>query len=287
MGVGRNLYVDIAAFAKHFMRGNALDATDASEIERVIEAASRQVDEHVRRPEGFFATTATRYFDGNGLDYLPVPDLLAATSVKLDEDGDRAFEVTLVDTADYYLRRSGGEEYADQVALPATELLLDAVNGQRSYFTKRPRLVEIAGRWGYTEATEIVNASLGESIDADEIENQFDVSDDTVFAPGQTLLIGSEQMYVLATSASPSPNLTVVRAVNGTEVEAHDTLPVIYRFVYLADIREATLILAGRMWKRRASGYTTQVAGTPLAGGMDPVAERLLAPYVRWSSMVA
>src|SRR3972149_10597654 len=145
MGVGRNLYVDLDAFRRQFVNNLALDASDATEVERAIEAASRHVDHLTRRPDGFYATTDTRYFSGDGRDYIVIPDLLAATTIKLDEDGDRTFGLTLAAATDYYLKRYA---HADEDAPPWNRLVLDSVNGQRSSFASRDRLPRAAGGGG-------------------------------------------------------------------------------------------------------------------------------------------
>src|SRR5581483_11636226 len=92
-------------FRARFLNNQALDATDQTDVLRVLEAASRRVDDHCRRT--FYAEVATRHFDGNGCSLLLLPDLLGATSVKLDEDMDRTFELTLAAATDYFLLRHG------------------------------------------------------------------------------------------------------------------------------------------------------------------------------------
>src|SRR3990170_1209104 len=284
MGVGRNLYVDLDAFRRQFVNNLALDASDATEIERAIEAASRHVDQLVRRPDGFYATTDTRYFAGDGHDYITIPDLLAVTTIKLDEDGNRTFELTLAAATDYYLKRFG---YVDEDAPPWSRLVLDGVNGQRSSFTSRARLVEIAGRWGYSEDTETVEASgtaiTGTLADAG-ADLTLAVSADADLAVGQTLKLENEQVYVSGDAGALL--WTVVRAVNGTTGAAHSAVAV-SRYKYPAQVRDATMMLAGKHWTRRGTGMGQVVAGTPLAGGSDPGVEKLLAPFVRWSTMVA
>lgn len=189
-----NLYADLDVFKRQFSNNLALDAADATELEHALEDASRQIDADTRRPDGYFPTIDTRYFAGDGGAYLTVPDLLAVTSVKLDEDGDRTFALALTGT-DYYLRRHG---HPASESPPYSRILLDSVGGQRAAFTKRDRLVEIEGRWGYSEDTEAVEASgtpvTGTLVDASDLT--LAVTADADLAVGQTLLIGSEQVYV-------------------------------------------------------------------------------------------
>ena len=210
---------------------------------------------------------------------MRIPDLLSATSIKLDEDGDRTFELTLAAGTDYYLERA---HYENIDALPKTLLRLDAFNGQRSVFAVQPRLIEIAGRWGFTEATEDAGTTLAEALDAS--ETGVDVVSGAVLEVGQTLLIDDEQIYVAGIATNTA---TVARGVNGTSAAAHDTGKAISRYVYVPNVREAAIILAGRAWKRRDTSYANTIAN-PVVGSFevfrqtDPDCAELLWPFVRW-----
>lgn len=268
-----NLYTNLTAFKRRFADDATLDAVDAAEIEDVIESASRRVDEYCHRR--FFVKTGTRIRHGNGRNAIRIPDLAALpTSIKLDEDGDRTFEVTLVAGTDYYLLRHG---YEDPDALPSTMLLLDSVNGSRSTFQRRLRLVEIvAPSWGFTEAAETLTSLLAEPLDA--TETAIDVDDGTEFAVGQTVKVDDEQMYIQAVSTN---TLTCPRGVNGTTAATHlDNAP-ISRYIYEPNVREAAIILAGRMWQ------LNQAAAAPEAPAGWPRAIReLLDPFVRGDELV-
>ena len=240
-----NLYADVSAFRGLFINNQALDATDQDAVLRALEAGSRRVDHMTHR--NFFAETATRVLDGNGLSWMWLPDLLAATTIKLDEDANRTFELTLAAATDYYLKR---RSYRDEDALPKTALELDQ-NGQRTSFLKQKRLVQIVGRWGFTETTEVVD-SIATGPGQSSSSSTLGVFDGTLFAIGQTVLVEAEQEYIRAISGN---NLTVFRAVNGTTAAAHAGGVLVNRFVYPPEIIQATLILAGRLIKRRESGY--------------------------------
>jgi len=269
-----NLYADITMFRARFLNNQALDATDQTDVLRVLEAASRRVDDHCRRT--FYAEVATRHFDGNGCSLLLLPDLLGATSVKLDEDMDRTFELTLAAATDYFLLRHG---YRDPDALPATAIRLDAWNGQRAVFQRTPRLLEITGTWGYTEAVEDTGAQTDFG-DATGTSMLINVND--AVAPGQTLRIQSEQLYVRSGSGA---SFIVDRGVNGTTATAHASPTTLYRYTYVPEVREAALIIAGRLWARRQTSYSNVIAN-PVVGQfevykqVDPDVVELLYPYV-------
>lgn len=275
-----NLYADLGMFRKRFAGSTALDTDDAVGALSVLERASRGCDEETHRH--FYVETDTRVFDGDGCDRLWIPDLLAVTTVKLDEDGNRTFELTLSAATDYFLKRAG---HYDEDALPKTQIILDDVNGQRSHFTCRERLVEIVGRWGFTEDVEriVPTITLADGTTptatlsaAGDVEN------------GQTLKVSAsaEQVYVRA--GGTTTTLTVQRAVNGTTA-AGAAASAVDRFVYNDAVREATLIMAGRRWMRKQTAYASVIANASVGSfevarpmKMDPDVIADLAHFVRW-----
>lgn len=259
----KNLYADMAMFGRMIENNATLDAADAAEIERLLETASRRIDEICRRH--FYALTATRYFDGNGKSDLWIPDLLSVTTLKLDEDGDRTYELTLAAATDYYRARAN---YEDEDALPKTMLRLDGINGQRSTFAALRRLVEIVGRWGYTQATELVS---GTCTLADATTTALTTSASDVLVVGQTIKVEAEDVYVTGGSLT---SWTVDRALNGTTAAGHTAQPM-NRYVYVPEVRSATLVLAARMWKRREESYANVISND---------VEQMLAPLVRWGA---
>lgn len=281
--MARNLYADIGMFEALILNNETLDAADAASVERIMETASRRFDNDTRHH--YYAKTETPApFDGNGLSYIRIPDLLAATTIKLDEDGDRTFELTLNANTDYYLKRHGAE---NEDAPPFTMLELDGVNGSRSTFLRRKRLVEIAGRWGYTEDTEDTGDTV-QSNPLSAIATTLTVSDGTKFAVGQTLKIETEQLYV---SAIASNNLTVARGVNGTTAASHAQNTAISRYIYVPGARQAVLILTARIWKRRDTAYANVIANETVGRFevfkvQDPDYQREVEALIRGDSLV-
>jgi hypothetical protein len=269
-------------FRRRFAGSSALDADDAAEIERVLERASRAVDDHCHR--NFYALTATRVFDGNGDSRMWIPDLLAVTSVKFDEDGNRVFELSLAAATDYFLKRPGHD---DEDALPRTMIILDDVNGQRSSFTCRERLVEIVGRWGYTEAVERIVPTITLADGATETATLSAAGD---VQNGQTLRVSASSEQVYVRSGGGTTTLTVTRGVNGTTA-AGAAGAAVDRFVYVDAVVEATLIMASRRWKRREQQFasvTSSPSGFEVARAMavDPDVQMDLSHLVRGDGMV-
>jgi len=267
-----NLYASAAAFSRRYANASTLDSDDQTEMLAVLEAASRAVDDECDRR--FYAETATVVQHGNGKDAIWIPDLISATTVKLDEDGDGTFETTLT-TADYWLERYG---HYNVDATPKTLIRLNP-SGQRASFVEQHRLLEIVGPWGFTAAVDrmTVTATL-----ADATATAMTTSATGDFEVGNTLLIESEQVYVESGSGT---SWVVRRAQNGTTGAAHAAKP-IDRFAYVPEIVNATLMQAGRYWKRRETAYAN-VIQNPLTGamemfkGLDPDVSRLIAPFRR------
>jgi len=77
-------------------------ATYDAALVRLIERVSRAIDDQVHRR--FYSEIATRLYDGAGNRELWLPDdLLTVTTLKVDEDGDGTFELTLAVNTDYWL----------------------------------------------------------------------------------------------------------------------------------------------------------------------------------------
>ncbi len=74
------------------------DAVDDALLEMAVESASRMIDSECDR--NFFSASATRDFVPSDPYTVDTDDLTAITSVKIDDQGDRTFLITL-QTSDY------------------------------------------------------------------------------------------------------------------------------------------------------------------------------------------
>ena len=268
----KNLYADLDMWERRYSYDEDLSDADRTELEAIMETASRDCDTFCRTH--FFAELATVILDGNGVPTLTVPDLLSVTSIKLDEDRDRTFETTLA-TSDYLLQRPFVPRPYD--TKPYRRIVMDWVNGDFGRFVAQERLVEIIGEWGYTNDTEDTGETVQDSSEQDASQVTLLVSEGSKVSAGQTLLIGSEQEYV---TAAPSTTLQVTRGVNGTTKATHANGVTINRYVYLPKVRDACLIQSIRLWKRKATGFVSREPPSGFAG-FDVDAARLLQPFVR------
>ena len=271
--MAKNLYTDLDQWERRFSYDVDVGAADRTELEQIIQTASRDVDDACNTH--FFTETATLVFDGSGLPILSIPDLVAITSLKLDEDRDRVFETTL-DPVDYWLSRPDHERPYSE--LPRRLLTLDTHNGAFSRFIRQEQLVQIAAEWGFTGNTEIVaGETVQDTTEQDATQLTLDVNDGTEFSLGQMLKIEDEQEYV---SGIASNTLTVARAQNGTTAVTHANGTAISKYTYLPKVIDATLIQAVRLWKRKELAFVSREGS--LQEGFDPDAMRLISEFVRY-----
>lgn len=141
------------------------DTTQDTRLNRAIVDASRAVDAFLKQLPGTFAPqTQTKYFDvaagqatipyrgpdpwlvtDNTRQYGPmltVPNLISITTLKTDEDGDGAFEVTWTANTDYFLYPLNDEV--------KRQIVVNADIGRYAFPTGRRR-VQVVGSWGFVE----------------------------------------------------------------------------------------------------------------------------------------
>ena len=247
-----NLYVNLRDFKETLGAqdgGKGVDERDAAFL-RVLEASSRGIDEMCQRP--FFPVTATKTFDTNGENiwWIPAgtPDLLSVTALTVDDNDDGVFNIALVENTDYRLL-----PYNES---PKRALQIVSRSNLISALPRADFCLRIAGRWGYTEDTELVTTTA-EALDASETGVDFTVADPLISA-GDTIVIDSEDMYV---SASIAGTLTVQRAVNGTTAATHANPSNVYRRRYHRDIEEACRAQSVRWWREAASANISAQGG--------------------------
>jgi len=254
-----------------------LDVTTAQEntqLLRLLTAASRQVEQIKLTGRYFYCYEGTRYFAGGHRQLWLPDDILSITTLKCDFDGDGTYEVTM-DATDYHLYPLN--------SYPKILLMANSNGNYASFAPGQPQGVEIVGIFGFadcatpfTEKTALAG-SLGAS------ETEFEVDSGALVKVGQTVRVGSEQMFVEDVVQN---KLYVKRPVNGTTAATHSEDDAVSVYDYPADITQAVLIMAMRAWKRKDSAYQ-DVVGSPETGqvitskGIDPDVKELVAPYRR------
>lgn len=234
-------YASIAEF-KDFMQQNGstvrVSASDDAVMLTLLESVSRRIDEWCGRGSGFGPITATRYFDTCYESWLFLEaDLAASATVTL---GGSALTVD----DDYDLLRGDGTYGAAPYRRIRRPLYMNFGYGRKN--------LEIAGSWGYPVTSRTLVPTTAEALDASETE--IDVSALTGISVGMTLMLGSEDVYVTATTDSTTDSITVDRGVNGTTADTHLTGLAIRRYVYDAAVVDACKRVALRRWRARDAG---------------------------------
>lgn len=140
-----NGYCTVAELKARLWPAGITDTTDDAVFDQVITAVSRSIDAKCARR--FYATTETRYFTPEFADLLYVNDLLSVTTLKTDENGDRAYEYTWAAT-DYDLE----PENAALDGKPYTRIRT-APRGSYTFPVKARKGVEITGSFGFASTT--------------------------------------------------------------------------------------------------------------------------------------
>lgn len=213
----------------------------------LLNAASRAIDDYCSR--FFFVDSTTRYFDGQASPAF-LDDILAVTTLKTDEDNDGTYENSYTINTDYWLYPMN--------KYPKTYVVINT-NGSYGGFASGIRhAIQIAGNFGYGDGLSATpyasNTTTAEDMTGSETD--MDVTSASNLSAGDTILVGSEQMYI---SSISSNTLTVKRGVNGTTAATSTSGTALYLYQYPDQIVEATLIQAMRWWKRRESAFQDMV----------------------------
>lgn len=252
-----------ACYASRTELKNALsiassDTTDDARLLTVLEASSRWIDQQCERE--FSVRSETRYFTARRADRLMIDDLLALTTLKTDDDSDLDYDD--VWTADDYILRPRNR-------WPKTELRAHP-NGDYDFPAGLVDGVEVVGLWGYGDgesATPYEDSSADTAEVLDASETGIDVTDGTALAVGQTILVESEQMYVIAIASN---TLTVRRGVNGTTAATHATAKDVYIYRYPATIVEATILRAAQLFYGMSAPLNIMGAASGQQGVFTP-----------------
>ncbi|MCY4582619.1 MAG: hypothetical protein OXE50_07475, partial [Chloroflexi bacterium] len=182
----RSLYGDLTKLKDASLLDNPAGGTGAdSSLFSLLLATSEAVDRHCNRH--FYALTATRWFDGPGEPVLVLPDVIAVTSLRSDDDETGLFR-TAWSPSEYQLLplNASPEEHWGR---PYNALRVRG-NGPRQRFERGPARHEVSGRWGFGERLEYAGARLRSS--ASRTSTSLEVSSTVNIAVGQTIAAGSE-----------------------------------------------------------------------------------------------
>lgn len=252
----------------------ALNITGTANDDRLLrlaEAASSVIDRWCNRH--FFSRKATLRFDGNGGATVGVPDLVSVERNGLKTyDGYGGFPTTWESGEYRLLPFNADPASADNPnSRPYTRLLATGAMSGKVRFPPGRGNVEVSGVWGWWRHTRRAAETTNAAIDAAAAAIVLNTHDG--IAPGHTLLIGDEQVYVRSRVRN---TLSVERGVNGTVSAPIANKSAIDIFEYPPAVSEAALLLAIRMWRGTLGGVDDWQPGDI---GMDSDIGLLLGAY--------
>lgn len=231
------------AHVRNEMNAEGTNAQDA-DIVRAVERASRFAESFCHR--NFHATFGVRYVRRHpracASELLLPEDLATLSEVRVDEDGDDTYELTLVENTDYWVERDNDLDSNT----PIMQLVLNPNGTQLSSWPTRYRAVKLTGLWGYSYELESSTLTTNGALTAVATSVTVSASAANLIYPGDTIVVESEQMEVTAVS---TVTLTVVRGINGTTAATHDTAKTVYLRRYPRDVERAVSADAARyLW---------------------------------------
>ena len=267
------------------------DALGISQTERDYDAELLGLSEQVAdafeqlTQRSFHAVNGIRLYDGNrafrGRDgYVRLllggnDDLISVTSVMFDENFDSIYELTLA-TSDYWL--DPANKY------PKRRIVLNPM-GKRAIFPSAPRSIQIAGLFGYSNEVQRLTAVLGADLTDTTgttltlTAGHIDKGD--LVGPGDTLLIDSEQVYVVA--KLDEATVTIKRGINGTTAAIHPLGTAIDRRVFPASFILGLSMQLAR-FRRELQAGASGAQGDPGLGftfnNLYPAIMELARPFV-------
>jgi len=256
---------------------NIYDTASDVRLFRLIEHVSRDIDDTCGR---HFATKPeARIFPViGGRGYFFIDDLLSLASLAADSEGDGTFDgETWTLGTDFVLQPENG--------WPKTKVLLLAGGQYRLPHEAKDRYIKITGIWGHGdgESASPWEASGATVSAATAISTTATVSAANIIQQGQTLLVGSEQMFVTAVNNGQSPSITVTRGVNGTTA-AIQSSALASVALYPGRVCEGALALCKVRWNENP-GITQEryadSSGYVRTQDYEAVMDRIFGRYVK------
>ena len=244
-----NCYTDIETVkAKLGITGTSYDR----DVLAICNAVSRDLETAAGRV--FYVTEGqARYFDGTGTGILLIDDLLSATDVATDTDGDESYADTWIEGTDYVLEpRIGYPKTMLRLHLDTNDMALGGA-GTTAYF-------KITGNWGAgnMRSASPWRASGITGTVADTTGTSLTLSAAGTARAGHTIRIENEQMFVESVDDATA---TVIRGVNNTTAAAHTAAD-----ITLAEYPDAVIMacawMASATWREFAhAGYESERIG--------------------------
>ena len=235
-----------------------MDVTDYDDVLLdIMHSASSELDNLTYRH--FNTWEGTIYCDGSGRTLIPSEDILSLSAVSLDLDGSQQWATSL-SSSDYFMYPLDGYH-----CYPKTELKMSlncAAGGFAPGIISGVKLTGIFGYGNGVSPTPYKDGGLTGTV-ATTTGTTLTLSTPGVIQAGQTLRLGTEQMYVASAPQGVS-SVTVERGSNGTTPAIHSG-DEIYLYTYPGDVIEAARLLVVNWWKQRENP-TIFRAGNSITG---------------------
>jgi len=243
----------------------------------VIEAISREIDALCMRH--FYTRSGIEYYTPADNKTLFLNDVLSISELVIDSA-----------IAGTYTEKWTEDE--DFVLSPFSEwpkVRLDVLPwGDYAFPVDQFRAVKITGVWGYGDGESVSpwTASGITGTLADAADTSMAISAEDVIETGDTLLIGSEQVFVTAVTTNDSKIATVERGMNGTTAAAHSAAACSVA-AYPPDLKRAALwFVRNESTAAARAGYESQRAGDysyklQSPKSLDEVKKRILGRFIK------
>jgi hypothetical protein len=142
-----NGYATLAQFKQRFLASAAVDGSRDADIELVIQAASRHIDQHCGRVFYSGIVGEVRYFTAVSRYRVFVDDMQAVTAVATDDDGDETYSTTWT-AADYRLMP------VNPLGWPYTWIEVKRLT--ENYFPRYTAAVKVTGTFGWAAVPDAV-----------------------------------------------------------------------------------------------------------------------------------
>lgn len=275
-------YCDLVTMKDSIIKPGTDSTVNDTEMLKALEQASRLIDEHCHRLFYVSASKARPFGDETylltDLHMKRCGDYVTLSSIKMDDDLDGIFELTLATTDYHELPFSEDKDY------PKLGLVIDKARGQYAGWSIGYKTIQVTAQWGFGDG---MSSSPYESLDcvgtlANTTTTSLVVSNKLKLAAGQILKIDSELLYV---KDVPSATVSVVRGINDSTAATHSAATVNAQ-LFPPQITEACLIQASRYWKRKNSVWSNNRGKAPfgtveVVKGLDEDAVLLLGQFIK------
>lgn len=269
-------YADLDQF-RAYLAGSSYStgwSADESILLNLLEHSSRMIDDYVGSDGTFGPTVETRLYDlGSGdLRYDP-RSYERAVGISTSE-----YRAAVVPLDRWLISATTVTAYADSARTTsetltsglANDYILEPYNQYPKYRLKLTenttkslgagqQVLSISGTWGWEELSHS-NGALDGAISSTTATSVVVTLVGTL-APGVTIKVDSEQMYVTAVSSN-NKTLTVIRGVNGTTAATHLTATTIYHIEYPKDVRVTCMEIARVHYRERDMGIVESIGTT-------------------------